>query len=82
MWKRTVSARRFGCMDVKFWQKFPKTFFPVCASSTPSETQFSKARKVANPWRNGLDHKLMQATLCLKSCYLMPELRGFEPMDQ
>ena len=66
----------------QFWQKLTRAFFPVCASSIPSETQFSKARKVGNPWRNGLGHKLMQATLCLKSCYLMPELRGFEPMDQ
>ena len=66
----------------QFWEKLHKMFFPVCASSTPSETQFSKARKVVNPWRNGLDHKLMQATLCLKSCYLMTELRGFEPVDQ
>ena len=30
----------------QFWQKLPKTFFPVCASSTPSETQFSKARRL------------------------------------
>ena len=60
--------------------KIGQDFFSVCASSTPSETQFSKARKVANPWRNSLGHKSMQATLCFKSWYLMPKLQGFEPV--
>lgn len=62
--------------------KIAQDVFSVCASSCPSETQFSKARKVANPWRSNLGHKSMQATLCLKSWYLMPELRGFEPVGQ
>ena len=62
--------------------KIAQDVFSVCASSCPSETQFSKARKVANPWRSNLGHKSMQATLCLKSSYLMPELRGFEPVGQ
>ena len=62
--------------------KIAQDVFSVCASSCPSETQFSKARKVANPWRSNLGHKSMQATLCLKSWYLMPELRGCEPAGQ
>ena len=56
--------------------------FSVYASSTSSKTQFSKARKVANPFRNSVDHKSMQETLCLKSWYLVPKLLGFEPVGQ
>ena len=53
--------------------KMAKDFLSVCASSTASEREFSKAKKVANPWRNRLGEKSMQATLCLKCWYMMPE---------
>ena len=62
--------------------KIAQDILSVCASSTASETQFSKARKVANPWRNSLGEKSMQATLCLKSWYLMPELRDVELLGE
>ena len=62
--------------------KIAQDVFSVCTSSTSSKTQFSKARKVANPFRNSLGHKSIQATLCLKSWYLMSKLRGFEPVGQ
>ena len=64
--------------------KIAQGVFSLCASSTTSQTQFSKARKLANPWRNCCGHKSMsmQASLCLKSRYLMPELRDFGPTGQ
>ena len=62
--------------------KIVQDIFSVCASSTPSEAEFSKTGKVANPWRNSLGYKATQATLCLKSWYVMPELRDFELLGQ
>ena len=47
--------------------KIAQDVLSVCASSTPSETQFSRTRIVANPCRNCLSHKSMEASLCLKS---------------
>ena len=60
--------------------KIAQDVLSVCASSTPSETRFSKTRKVANPRRNCLGHKSMEASLCVKFWYLMPELSGFESL--
>ena len=72
MCKRTVSRdvlvvwaginKRFPVLA-----KIAQDVFSVCTSSTSSKTQFSKARKVANPFRNSLGHQSIQATLCLKS---------------
>ena len=62
--------------------KITQDIFSVCASSTPSEAQFSKAGKVANLWRNSLGYKSMQATLYLKSWYVTPELHDFELLGQ
>ena len=62
--------------------KIAQDIFSVCASSTPSEAQFSKAGKVANPWHICLGYKATQATLCFKAWYVMPELRDFEFLGQ
>ena len=58
--------------------KIAQDIFYVCASSTASESKFSMARKVVNPWRSTLGHK----SLCLKSWYVMPELSGFKLLGQ
>ena len=50
-----------GCYGKRFCVlvKIAQDIFSVCASSTPSEAQFSKAGKVANPWRNSFGYKSM-----------------------
>ena len=62
--------------------KIVQDIFSVCASSTPSEAEFTKAGKVGNPWRNSLGYKVTQATLCSKFWYVMPELRDLELVGQ
>ena len=58
--------------------KIAQDIFYACASSTASESQFSMARKVGNPWPSPLGHNF----LYLKSWYVMPELSGFKLLGQ
>ena len=74
MWERALSSGRLSCVAV--WLEIGKRF-PILAKI--AQDIFSK---VANPWRNSLGEKSMQATLCLKSWYLMPELRDVELLGE
>ena len=65
-------------------------WFPVLAKIAEDFFSFVQVRRhlklgfgrVANLWRNTVEHKSTQATLCLKSWYVMPELRDCELLGQ